>query len=371
MYRVVISGFYGFNHIGDEAILQSILNQFGKENESLKFTVLSANPENTSGVYEVDSVDRSSFVKIYKALKASDALISGGGGLLQDVTSFFSIWYYFGVIFIAMLLGKPVYVFANGIGPVTNKFNRIVLRYIMNRVRKISVRDAKSREELLNLGVKREVDCTADPVFTLEPASVEESTSVLLKESGFGSIERPMVGFSLRKWKGDTDGISSKFAAVADRVASDMGADIVFFPFHFDSDLQMARQVAAKMKTKPVIISRKYLPSQVLGLFGLMKLNVCVRLHGLIFSSRMGVPMVAVSYDPKVDSFMNVMDMEPVSDYGHLDADAMNKAIDNMWDDLTEFSEAIRMKAEELERISKSGFREIIEDLDSLFGLKE
>lgn len=42
----------------------------------------------------------------------------GGGSLLQDTTSTRSLFYYLSVIRCAELLGKPVMLYANGIGPV-------------------------------------------------------------------------------------------------------------------------------------------------------------------------------------------------------------------------------------------------------------
>ncbi|RYD07047.1 hypothetical protein N752_00260 [Desulforamulus aquiferis] len=50
--------------------------------------------------------------EIYRALKDSDMLISGGGSLLQDVTGLKSLLYYLGVILLARMLGKPVFFYA-------------------------------------------------------------------------------------------------------------------------------------------------------------------------------------------------------------------------------------------------------------------
>ena len=56
--------------------------------------------------------------KVLKALRRCDALLSGGGSLLQDRTSTRSLLYYLSIIRAAELFHKPVMLYANGIGPV-------------------------------------------------------------------------------------------------------------------------------------------------------------------------------------------------------------------------------------------------------------
>ncbi len=57
--RIVISGYYGFNNSGDEAVLQSILLALQEQGERqgvrLTPVVLSVNPEWTSNTYGVEA----------------------------------------------------------------------------------------------------------------------------------------------------------------------------------------------------------------------------------------------------------------------------------------------------------------------------
>ena len=45
--------------------------------------------------------------------------------------------------------------------------------------------------------------------------------------------------------------------------------------------------------------------STLMNIIGCMDVLVGVRLHSLIYAAVMGVPMIGVSYDPKVDSFLS------------------------------------------------------------------
>ena len=49
----------------------------------------------------------------------------------------------------------------------------------------------------------------------------------------------------------------------------------------------------------------KYLSEETLSIIGCMDVLVGVRLHSLIYAAVMGVPMIGISYDPKVDSFLS------------------------------------------------------------------
>ena len=94
MVNILISGYYGFDNIGDESILRTLVSSLREHIPDCSLTVLSHNPTSTREKYGVEAVDRMSPVAILRAVKKCDMLISGGGSLLQDVTSSKSLHYY-------------------------------------------------------------------------------------------------------------------------------------------------------------------------------------------------------------------------------------------------------------------------------------
>lgn len=365
MCRVVISGFYGFDNAGDEAILQSMISEFRKTSQDINIVVLSANPSKTAHDYNVEAVDRSSLFKIISAVKSCDVLISGGGSLLQDATSNLSMWYYSFIILLAFALKKPVFAFAQGIGPVVNKFNMKLLKFIMDRVLGVSVRDSRSRNELRKLGVERDVSCTIDPAFLINVLPKGKCLEILKKENGGRDIKRPMLGFSIRKWKGDTD-ISGVISKVADRVYNEMGADIVLFPLHYKRDIQLAEEIADKMKQKPIIVRGSYTSEELMGLYGLMNVNVCVRFHGLVFSIVNNIPTVAISYDPKIDSLMDSLGMKTALRYEDINSESVYLEIKEKWDNQENISRDIHEKNEEFKGLARQGMDEVTNWLKSI-----
>ena len=120
MTRYVVSGYIGFDNFGDEAIA-SVLTSNQKKIGAEKITLISSNPPKTSKLYGVESTGMFGFVK---PIKDSDVLISGGGSLLQDVTSLKSLVYYLGIIMTALFFRKKVIIYAQGFTPFRTKIGK-------------------------------------------------------------------------------------------------------------------------------------------------------------------------------------------------------------------------------------------------------
>jgi N-acetylglucosaminyldiphosphoundecaprenol N-acetyl-beta-D-mannosaminyltransferase len=237
---------------------------------------------------------------LIKTLAGADLLISGGGSLLQDVTSWRSIVYYLGVIALARLVGTRVMYYAQGVGPIRRRWTRWLTRIISDRVNLITLRDEGSRRELEELGVKRPpVVVTADPVLGLE-----------IPAAGPARAGQPMVGISLRQW-GRTDGYKRVVAEAADFLAG-KGWKVVFLPFYHPDDVQASLEAAAMMKRPSRVIEEKLTAAELLQQVGGLDLLIGMRLHSLVFAAVNGVPMLGISYDPKVDSFLEGIGREPV-----------------------------------------------------------
>ena len=153
MSKIVISGYYGFANAGDEAMLTAIVKSLRKTEASVDLTVISGNPQSTATKHLVNSVHRFSPLEIYSAVANCDLLLSGGGSLLQDVTSKKSLLYYLAIIWLGKLLNKKVMLFAHGIGPIRANVLRKLTKYVCSKADLITVRDTDSLVELERIGV--------------------------------------------------------------------------------------------------------------------------------------------------------------------------------------------------------------------------
>lgn len=312
--KIVISGYYGFNNLGDEAVLFSILRNLRSAQPDLKVTVLSQEPEKTARSYGVQGVNRWKIREIWQALRESELLISGGGSLLQDVTSSRSVLYYLSIVLLAKILGKKVFFYAQGVGPLTRGMSKRFVNGVVNQVDLVTVRDEASKKLLLELGVtKPDILVKTDAVLGLYEKEMDKKQGLkYLQKNGvqLGEGEPPIIGISVRDWH-NLQGYKKAVATVGDQLAR-KGYQIVFLPFHFPDDIPPSREIANMMEEEAVVIRDQLGVTEMLGCLSSMHLLVGMRLHSLIMANVMGVPTVGISYDPKVEAYMKSVE-QPIA----------------------------------------------------------
>lgn len=305
--KVLLSGYYGFDNAGDDAVLFAIVQALRETIPEVDITVLSNQPEKTAAQFQVKAVNRWGKTSLPKAIKECDVLISGGGSLLQDVTSKNGILYYLGVIKLAQIMRKKVIVYAQGIGPVKEPRNRALVAKILNKVQAITVRDFDSRRELMEMGVYREILVAVDPVLGIPADSIDEvmGRKLLSESEACFTDNKKTVMVAARNWK-HSDHFFKEIADSCDAMV-EQGWQVVFLPFHYPEDVEAGRSIAALMKQEAIVLSGNYSPQETMAILKNADLVVGMRLHSLIMGAALLKPMVGLSYDPKVTSFMQLL----------------------------------------------------------------
>lgn len=306
-YQVLMSGYYGFSNAGDDAILQSIHQGIVSASPEVGVTVLSNDPQDTAAKYGLNALPRFRFWTVLRAIRRCDALLSGGGSLLQDRTSTRSLLYYLSVIRGAEIMGKPVMLYANGIGPVQKPANRRRVKKAVERATTVTLRDHSSARELEEMGVARsDLRVTADPVFTLSPADPSRARALL--DSVGLPPERPFAVISVRHWP-DTNAFPQELAALCDHLHETHGLEILFLLMQPEHDRDTSQKVMAQMNAPSYLLDETTTPQELMAVLGEAKLCVAMRLHTLIFAARMAIPLIGLVYDPKVESYLHELDM--------------------------------------------------------------
>lgn len=300
--RIVLSGYYGFDNVGDEAILFAIIQSLKEYHPGVNLTVLSHNPEKTASSYQVDAVNRWNLNEVRKALKESDCLISGGGSLLQDETGLKSISYYSGVMKIAQFLKKPVFIYAQGMGPVKSKINRQIMKHVLQRTEVITVRDKHSKSFLHSIGVSKPIQLVPDPVMGIDASGFSSDLT------GIIDLNKRVISVSIRNWTEDLSYLK-KVAAGLDQLA-DNGHEILMVPMHGKYDHETSENVAGMMKHNVEIFPYDSSIEEKMAAVKESDVLLGMRLHALIFASVGNTPFVALSYDPKIDSFAEIVDQK-------------------------------------------------------------
>jgi polysaccharide pyruvyl transferase CsaB len=293
----VVSGYYGFGNAGDEVILAALLRGL----RGHQVTVLSHAPEATRAEHGVDAVPRARPGPLVRALARADLLVSGGGGLLQDATGPLTVPYYLGVIWLARALGKPFVVYAQGIGPLGSPWARRAVR-LLAAAEAITVRDHESAELLVAAGVPRErVEVTADAALALPPPVRDGAHPPELRDLGLAPGER---AFAVAPRPYGDRGFAVRLAEATEGLEARLGLRAVLVPMQLPEDLAACEGVAAAMRRPAPILRRRPAPERYPEVFAGFELVVGMRLHALILAALASAAPVGLSYDPKIDAFL-------------------------------------------------------------------
>jgi polysaccharide pyruvyl transferase CsaB len=226
---------------------------------------------------------------VLAALGRSRALVLGGGSLLQDSTSFRSLLYYGALISAARMQGKPVLLWAQGLGPLRRRRSRLLVRALLPAATAISWRDPESAALAARLGCR--ASHGADAVWALPRQSWI---------GGGGPIVvcwRPTPLLVGEAWR--------PYLQALEQLAEQQNREVLWLPFHREQDRGLLEQLAAAGLLSEGLRRRSHerealLPREATALFRSAGLVLAMRLHALILAGLAGAPLAALSYDPKV-----------------------------------------------------------------------
>ena len=237
MYKILISGYYGFNNIGDESILRTVIDNLREKLPDVDITVLSQNPGLTAEKYGVKAAWRMGRRDIFRSVRGCDLLLSGGGSLLQDATSRKSILYYLAILALAQLLGKRTFIYSQGIGPITGRVNCRLTALVLRRTDGIVVRDEGSRDLLRKIGVPEDlIHVTADPVIRVKKPDPAQGLALLEREGCPRRPGRLTVGWAVKARKPDKHLLQEVEKCIL-WLREAYGADSVLIPFFHKEDV--------------------------------------------------------------------------------------------------------------------------------------
>lgn len=278
----VISGAYGMGNAGDEAVLEAMTASLRRLEKDIPLTVIARGGRKTGRRAGIGGVGRLNVPGWLWAMGRARLFILGGGSLLQDVTSRRSLWFYLILLRTAKAMGCRTMLYGVGAGPIGRERERQrTAEYLDRFADAVVLRDRASRETLAGWGVTvPRLLVGADPVLGTPPQRVEREQK---------------AGFVLRAWPGFWTHVPD-FAQAVRYVWEKYHLPPVFICLA-PEDRQAVRSVCAELEGVPYTVSAD--PRRV----GRMSMVFSMRLHGLVFALRDGVPAGGVSYDPKVDAF--------------------------------------------------------------------
>jgi len=325
--EVTIIGWYGIGNGGDEAILLSMINHL-KKNKCKKINVVSFNKKltsrlikrkkNISIIYIGSKFNfiKTEFKRLLNAIKRSEVILVGGGGMLQDAYNWYTIPFFTFLAALCKIFAKTGF-YSVGVGPINHKFNKRLVKKIGNLVDFIIVRDFASKKTLIQNKVKESlIKITVDPAIGL-------TTNSKKGKEIFKSKNKKRIGVCIREVKQWHPLNIKKISTIFDKlIENNKNYELIFIPIgRYNnkwiknptevSDLKISEKIIEKMKKKAIIIKEYLEPQEILSVFKELDLVISMRLHGCILSVNAGVPTIGISYknDNKIKSFLDYADL--------------------------------------------------------------
>ena len=351
---IIISGYYGFDNIGDDSLLVSIVDGIRQRIPDARVTVLARKTKQISRICKVRTINRFNLPLIWREMRHARLLISGGGSLLQDGTSKRSSLYYAYIMHMAKYLGLKVMIYANGLGPLSAKISRKHAAKAIANADYVSLRENASLALAKEIGVKREMNVSADPAFLIETSPDLWLDYIKVRES----IKGKYFIISVK------DGNTFNGAKTGRDTLSIMASDIksicdkhsltpIFVPMYPNRDTVITKKLCAAVGCGMVL--EGLTAPELCALMKHSEFVIGTRLHMLIFAAAMAVPMLGISYDPKINAFLEYVGqsdrMLDIRYFGEgelfLAADALISDAQAIRERLSGVVDALRIKASE------------------------
>jgi len=317
--KILFLGTHGQKNWGDELMLHVFVHQLSSVVD--RFYINSYEPKLTADYLGRDDVEvfntKTDKLKLLGYLFRADAVVFGGGNILKELYTAYggSRYATLGMIDTitkaAKLLGKPIYLCNIGIGPLETDQGARMTKRIVERAKLTTVRDSGSYKTLQSLKITTPHRLSSDAVF-----SVDRSYFGLPKKRQTRSLENvselQKVGVSLCLNISNND----NWQYFMDNLAKDIlrlhkenpALEFVGTPMQFDvennNDHAALKELHGLLqKTAPRIpfhIAKPESLKELAGVIDQMDVFIGERLHALILSVMLGVPVVALEYDVKV-----------------------------------------------------------------------
>ena len=294
--QATVAGWIGSANLGDElvfTVLRALMAERG-----VAVTAPSLNPAETAATHDVEAFGHMDPLALRRNLATTDAMVFGGGGLLQDETGIWNLPYHLHRVRAARRAGTPWAGIGLGAGGLTTRLGRSQVRRALVGHTAIAVRDEASLTALTALGIERVV-AAADLVWLADPPAPATRTGTLgvcLRAPQTARLLPAAIGPRGRL----TDDLAAAIAAAIDATATATGLTTAFIAFEATADDPVHRLVADHMTTPAETLTPGL--ADVLETVATTDAMVTMRYHGAIAAALAGSGVVTLDFSPKLGS---------------------------------------------------------------------
>nr|HMN27199.1 polysaccharide pyruvyl transferase family protein [Caldilineaceae bacterium] len=268
----------------------------------------------------------------------------------------------FFIVAYGWLAGKPIAMLPQTIGPLWRGWERVLVRWLLDRIEVISLRDLTSVELMQRMGVPASRYHLTPDIAFLYAGADRRFAQALLGHYGVNLEQtRPLLGVTLINWgaqhpqfKGQAHYEAAVAAAIRHFVQTYHGQALLFAqvcgPTPADDDRIPARRVHAMLSgaglNGSVTVVDEEVPAGTLkAAYGAMDLLLGSRLHSNIFTLSEGTPVLAIAYQDKTFGVLRMLHLgEWVRSIEAVQADELVRLLDQLWSRRTEVRQQLAVR---------------------------
>lgn len=304
--RVVVSGYYGFGNLGDEAILSVLLELLQTRLELARddVCVLSTSPAQTTRIHNARAIPRASPRAIRRELRRCDLFISGGGGLIQDRTSRCSAAYYLGLLEWAAR-HAPIALMGQGLGPLSGRLTQRWARRVLPQAQAALVRDEASARLLQRWGLPHDRLFRGSDLTLLRWRTQDEPTECNAASSSSNGTDKSST-YALIALRGrDVDASMGQLRKAIAQLTDQHDIRPALIAMHPDEDRAPLERLADHLgAATPVLDPTGVSWPETMDCFRGAEAILGNRLHALVFALLARRPFMALGGERKIARFI-------------------------------------------------------------------
>lgn len=233
-----------------------------------------------------------------------DLIVIGGGNMLMSITEdSSSINSFHNYVELALQKRKEVFVMDIGIGPFKNKVDLDLAMQALNKCSKITFRDESSYELYINNGGNSSIaNISVDPVFLATFNKEKKSEIGDNIKVGINIIDSRLIGQNEKSYKEKIKG----YARIIEMLNKE---SIEVFLFITSKEDQSALDDTYKLVKDITKVTKVKVNGcdDIVKIYNNIDLLIGTRMHSMIIAYTMGVPVLGLSWQNKVDSFFDII----------------------------------------------------------------
>jgi polysaccharide pyruvyl transferase WcaK-like protein len=334
--RIVFLGTHGQMNIGDELLLETFLRQLGADNT---YYVNSYDPQFTAAQlaahFKAEVFNTATErTKLLAYLRRCDLLFFGGGSIIKELYASVGRNPYSTLLMVLAIVTytrqvarRPIVMSNIGVGPLHTPRGRQLAGLILRQVHVLSVRDRKSYETCLQLGLSPQVvQRVPDAVFVNPPAIFGGAGELGCERTGApGTAGAVRLALNLNydienpaNWETFQTNLADGLAALhVELAAGGRRLEVHTLPMqaHFKAmhDGRVLEEFRARIPQIDVHVHQPRDHREAAAIIRGCDLLLAERLHALVMAAILGKPFVALMYDVKVRELVGGLGMEGYS----------------------------------------------------------